>query len=600
MIKNLTDKSIPKTSSIFGRILFGYCLVSLVAMAAVGWVVFFLNRSSKQCHVHAATSEQLAAVTFPHHKAASELAHEFTKMGALFLTAAANQEPAPLTHVDSMLKDMDALVGASVPIDSLDPDLKSLLERVRGFVKHGTNMAAHPLSGPKNMEWTAIAKVGQDILSLGKDLRRFQAARSDVLHANLKEIAGSLRQRHGEDTLMTRGALVLTAIALVIAAVISLAVASAMVKPILKVAGASNAMAKGDLSQRLDMKRKDEIGAMGRALDASCKDLSVMVRHIKDHADTLAGSSEEMSAVSGMLASTAQEMTSESRVVAKRTEGMSGDINAMADAAQEMSVEVKTVSSTAEEMSQGVDAVAVSVEEMSGTLSEVAARARDGSSIAQDATTMSKSATDTMQLLGNAAKDIGDVIAVIKRISEQTNLLALNATIEAASAGEAGKGFAVVANEIKELAHQSAQAAEDITRRIKAAQGNADEAVAVIGKISEIIDRMNESSKVITEAVEEQRAAGQQIADNIKGTTTGINHIAASIAEIAKGAGDIAERAAKAATAAAQVSSSVEGFNKAANDSNGVAQAINIAANGLAEIASQLQEMASSFKVQTG
>jgi methyl-accepting chemotaxis protein len=205
-----------------------------------------------------------------------------------------------------------------------------------------------------------------------------------------------------------------------------------------------------------------------------------------------------------------------------------------------------------------------------------------------------------MQLLGNAAKDIGDVIAVIKRISEQTNLLALNATIEAASAGEAGKGFAVVANEIKELAHQSAQAAEDITRRIKAAQGNADEAVAVIGKISEIIDRMNESSKVITEAVEEQRAAGQQIADNIKGTTTGINHIAASIAEIAKGAGDIAERAAKAATAAAQVSSSVEGFNKAANDSNGVAQAINIAANGLAEIASQLQEMASSFKVQTG
>ena len=125
---------------------------------------------------------------------------------------------------------------------------------------------------------------------------------------------------------------------------------------------------------------------------------------------------------------------------------------------------------------------------------------------------MSQSATDTMNVLGKAAKDIGEVTALIKRIAEQTNLLALNATIEAASAGDAGKGFAVVANEIKELASQSAQAAEDIARRIEGAQSNTEEAVRVISGISDVIDSINESSAVI-DLLSTARTTGGGMAD---------------------------------------------------------------------------------------
>src|SRR5205823_698178 len=99
-----------------------------------------------------------------------------------------------------------------------------------------------------------------------------------------------------------------------------------------------------------------------------------------------------------------------------------------------------------------------------------------------------------------SAGEINKVTETIKMIALQTNLLALNATIEATSAGEAGKGFAVVAREVKELANQSGQAAEDIARKIEAVQGSTREAVRVIQSVAEIIGAIHASAGRISEA----------------------------------------------------------------------------------------------------
>jgi len=387
------------------------------------------------------------------------------------------------------------------------------------------------------------------------------------------------------------------AVALAFFAFIATKLGSKIADPISKVVVLANALAKGDLSQRLDMQRQDEIGDMADALDDSCKNLAVLIRQIRGNADTLASSSEEMSMVSAQMASSADIMSSQSDSVAGTTEQTSVNINAMASAAEEMSVNVGNVTSGAEQMSQNMNTVASAIEEMSFSIKEVAGSAQEGSHIADTAMGMSDSATKTMNVLGRGAKEIGQVTDLIKRIAQQTKLLALNATIEAASAGDAGKGFAVVANEIKALASQSAQAAEDIAKKIEGVQENTEEAVKSIDGISDIINKMNVSSGMIMKAVDQQTVTATEISGNVRQANTGASNIASSIAEVAKGADDVSESAAEAATGINEVSENIRSVSKAAGDSNAGAQLVNSSANELAKMAAQIQEIVGRFTV---
>ena len=142
--------------------------------------------------------------------------------------------------------------------------------------------------------------------------------------------------------------------------------------------------------------------------------------------------------------------------------------------------------------------------------------------------------------LGTAATEIGKVIEVIQDIAEQTSLLALNATIEAARAGDAGKGFAVVATEVKELAKQTAAATEDIRRRIEGIQTSTGQAVRSIGEITEVIKKVNEVSRTIASAVEEQSITTKEIAKNVAETSTAAQTVARGVAESASVTREIA------------------------------------------------------------
>lgn len=391
--------------------------------------------------------------------------------------------------------------------------------------------------------------------------------------------------------------LVVGVISLVIFGGVSLFIATGVLGPVSEVVDLANSLAGGDLSRRLNMKRKDEIGNMADALDDSCKNLADLMTQIRGDAGILANSAEEMSSVSAQMASNAEEMSTQSDTVAGTTEQTSANINAMASAAEEMSVNIQSVTSTAEQMSQNMNTVATAIEEMSSSIKEVAGSAQEGAHIADTAMEMSDSATKTMAVLGQGAREIGQVTDLIKRIAEQTNLLALNATIEAASAGDAGKGFAVVANEIKELASQSAQAAEDIARRIEGVQDNTEEAVKSIGGMADVINKINESSTVITKSVEQQTITATEISGSVQQANTGASNIASSIAEVARGANDVSRSAAEAAIGVNEVSENIQGVSKAAGDSNTGAQQVNSSANELAKMSSQILEMVGQFTV---
>jgi methyl-accepting chemotaxis protein len=354
---------------------------------------------------------------------------------------------------------------------------------------------------------------------------------------------------------------------------------------------------QGDMTARTGIKQGDEFGVMAAKVDKFFGSLQDILRNLKINSETLAGASEELSAISTQLASGSEESVSQSNRVAGTTEQMAVNINAMASGAEQVSENANEVAGAAEQMSVNMNTIAAAIEEMSASISQIAANASEARNVAGEATIKATDASGVMNTLGSAAKEIGQVTDVIKKIADKTNLLALNATIEAASAGEAGKGFAVVAGEIKELANQSAQSADDITRRIESIQGGTGNAVTVIQDVNDIIVKINQSVEAIAGHVEEQKKASNEIANNVSQANIGAKRVAGAISEVAKNSHDIAHNAGETAKGASNVSHNVTGMAEVAKSSAHNANQVNQSVGDLSKIASDLKKIVDMFKV---
>ena len=283
----------------------------------------------------------------------------------------------------------------------------------------------------------------------------------------------------------------------------------------------------GDLTQRLDESRQDELGHVAVSFNRFVAKLADTVRSIADHAVVIAASSEELSAVAKQMAGNADDTARQAT----------------------------SSSATAEEMSASVQTVAAATEEMTAAISEIARGASDAARVAVRAGALAEAAQDTMSRLGASSTQIDEVARLIGGIADQTNLLALNATIEAARAGEAGKGFAVVANEVKELATRSGGATSDISRQIATIQSDVQAAVGSIGDIVQVIDQINETFAAIATAVEEQTATTTEISRNLLQVSSGTHDIAEDVTSVAHSASEATQGAADTERAAVELSS---------------------------------------------
>jgi methyl-accepting chemotaxis protein len=203
-----------------------------------------------------------------------------------------------------------------------------------------------------------------------------------------------------------------------------------------------------------------------------------------------------------------------------------GELSASAAALNDLGRNISTVASdsamrtteaseTTTQVSASVDTVASATQEMGASIKQISANASDATQVADRAVKLAESTDTSVRQLADSSRSIGDVIKVITSIAEQTNLLALNATIEAARAGDAGKGFAVVANEVKELAKETANATEEIEKRIASIQTGTGVAVNAIRDINTIVKQISETQNAIAESVEEQTATTHEISKTV-------------------------------------------------------------------------------------
>ena len=283
----------------------------------------------------------------------------------------------------------------------------------------------------------------------------------------------------------------------------------------------------GDLTKRMNLTSRDEIGELARWIDLFVQKLHSIIREVSGHADMVNSSSSDLTSI-------AQQMSGGARQASQKSDSV-------AASSEEMSVTMNSVAAASEQASANVAMVSTATDEMANTVKEIAKRSEKARTVTSDAVNKASGAATNINQLGEAADQISKVTEVITEISEQTNLLALNATIEAARAGEAGKGFAVVANEIKDLAKQTAQATQEIKSRIDGIQHSSSQTVDEIKVISEVIVEVDEIVSAIAAAVEEQAASTRDIAMNVTEASKGISEVNQNVAQSSEVSRQIAE-----------------------------------------------------------
>ncbi|MDO6684594.1 MULTISPECIES: methyl-accepting chemotaxis protein [unclassified Agarivorans] len=255
----------------------------------------------------------------------------------------------------------------------------------------------------------------------------------------------------------------------------------------------------GDLSQRLEIQRKDEIGELASSFNQFVDLLEGLIGNVNQYSKELSSSIEGISQKSEQTTEVSKEQNQSVEMIAAAVTQMAAAIREVANNANQAAEEVNSVNAQTE---QGQTITKQSVEHitlLSNTVQE---------------------ASNVVESLSQDSDRIASVLDVIRGIAEQTNLLALNAAIEAARAGEQGRGFAVVADEVRNLASKTQQSTEDIQKMIEALQNGVMQAVEAINKGTSVAEGTVDLANQTLEALNQILESTSKVADVSVATAT--------------------------------------------------------------------------------
>ena len=268
---------------------------------------------------------------------------------------------------------------------------------------------------------------------------------------------------------------------------------------------------EGDLTRRLKVDRKDELGEVSLWFNCFVDNVHGIVSQLASNTQQVSDSCDQLRRTAEEIATAAEEVACQSGTVATASEEMSATSNEISSSCMQAAASSNRASDTAKGGAEVVQATLVGMQ-------NIAARVQESAR--------------TVASLGERSEQIGAIVGTIEDIADQTNLLALNAAIEAARAGEQGRGFAVVADEVRALAERTTRATREIGEMIKAIQGETRGAVASMDLGVQEVEKGMETSKRSGEAL-------QNILDVINDATAQIHQIATAAEEQTAVTGEI-------------------------------------------------------------
>lgn len=360
-------------------------------------------------------------------------------------------------------------------------------DELRAFIEHRLTPAMHDYVG-------SVEKV----VAYQEQLFEMEDARIDAMYAGSKRLLSAIG-----------------ILAIACAALFGFLLSRSITRPLSNAIAIAGQVASGDLTKRIQVTSRDEVGDLLDALRTMSASLHSTVTQVRVGTETTAAASHEIASGNLDLSARTEQQAAALEQTASAMEELTGSVRQNADSAYRASTLAQSASGVA---------------------------ARGGIVVTEVVATMAS--------IKNASKRIGDIIGIIDGISFQTNILALNAAVEAARAGEHGRGFAVVASEVRHLARRSADAAKEIrdliadsVARVDAGSRLADEAGITMQSIESSIGQVTSIIGEIAAASAEQSAGIEQINTAIISMDGNTQQNAALVEEAAAAASSLVTQA---------------------------------------------------------